>query len=183
MEMFTLDIGYRPLGRIWSCRHLLPLRHAETEGWYASCVVGDANDRQGWARAVGFERLRKIEGLRQELASVTAPLVERLWRWKRRQLALLEAGRDATSETSRLRLATDRVVARVDLLLRQRAALLEELHLPAEACHALIRLALDRLVTQRSSDPQLDVPDEVLARFPADMRLFFRPPGATKLSR
>ena|GEM_PF-2716884 len=48
MEMMTLDIGFRPLGRMWSCRHLVPQRHSSDHRWYASCVVGSAEDRTNW---------------------------------------------------------------------------------------------------------------------------------------
>jgi hypothetical protein len=175
MEMITLDIGFRPLGRLWTCRHLHALRHEEDERWYASCVVGDARDRQHWADALGHERLRKIEELRQDMAAVTAPFVEELWRHKRRQLELIAAGEDAKAETSWLHAATDRLAATIDVLLRQHTTLLSEIHLPEDACRELIRVALNRLVTQQAVDFQLDVPEVVLARFPSDMRLFFRP--------
>jgi DNA-binding CsgD family transcriptional regulator len=175
MEMMTLDLGYRPLGRMWTCRHLAPRQHAEDGRWYASCVVGSAEDRERWAETLGSERLRKIEALRQELTHVTAPFVEPLWHHKRRQLELISAGKDPALETRWLRAATGRLGSRIDALFRRRRALLEEIHLPEEACHELIRIALDRLVTQRSVDVQLEIPDEVLTRFPEDVRLFFRP--------
>ena len=175
MEMVTLDIGYRPLGRIWSCRQLHPRKHGDDDRWYASCVVGGAEDRIRWAGALGSDRLQKIETLRQELAQVTAPFVERLWRHKCRQLELITVGEDASSETTWLRAATERLAGRIDSLLRRRRALLEDIHLPEDACQKLIRTALDRLVTQPSVDFQLDVSDEVLALFPSDMQFFFRP--------
>jgi len=175
MEVMTLDIGYRPLGRLWTCRHLQPRRHAADDRWYASCVVGDADARQRWATTLGRERLLKIEALRQELTQVTAPFAEPLWRHKRRQLELMNEGRPADDESRWLQLTTRRLASRIDTLLARRRALLDEIHIPEDACRELIRVALDRLVTQPSIDVQIDVPDEVLARFPLDMRLFFRP--------
>jgi|GEM_PF-5381242 len=59
--------------------------------------------------------------------------------------------------------------------------MLEEIHLPEDACRELIRIALDRLVMQRSVDVQLEVPDEVLSRFPNDVRIFFRPQPSAPL--
>lgn len=175
MEMVALDLGYRPLGRLWTCRHLSPQRHAEDDRWYGSCVVGDADERERWAAALGHKRLQKLQALWQEMAAMTAPFVERLWRHKRQQLELIEAGKDASAETGQLRAMTRRMIVKLDALLEQRRGLLEELSLPEAACHELIQVALDRLVTQHTVDFQLEVPDEVLSRFSPEMRLFFRP--------
>ncbi|HYM96181.1 MAG TPA: helix-turn-helix transcriptional regulator [Candidatus Sulfotelmatobacter sp.] len=174
LEMVSLDISYRPLGRLWTCRHLAPKQEA-VDRWYASCHVGGADNRERWAAALGRERLQKIDTLQRELASVTASFLDPLWRHKRHQLELVAAGADATAQTERLQATTRRLARRIDILLRQHRALLDEVHLPEVACRELIRVALDRLVTQQSVDFQLDVPDEVLALFPPDMRLFFRP--------
>lgn len=175
MGMVTLDIGYRPLGRVWSCRHLRPQRHAADDRWYGSCIVGDVRDRERWAAAFGQDRLQKIEGLRQEMAAVTAPYAERLWQHKSRQLALIASGTDASPETRRLQSLTDRLALKLDALLRSRRDLLEEIQLPEAACRELIKVALDQLVSQQKADFQLSVPNEVLAKFPSEMRQFFRP--------
>lgn len=176
--MVTLDIGYRPLGRVWSCRHLHPKRHAADDRWYAACLVGDGDGRRRWAEALGKDRLKNIERIRQVLTEVSAPFLEQIWRHKRRQLELIEAGDDPSGETSWLRTATDRLASGIEALLRREAATLDAIHFPQDACNQLIRVALDRLVVQASVDFQLDVPDEVLDRFPPDLRLFFRPSAA-----
>ena len=106
---------------------------------------------------------------------MTAPYAERLWQYKSRQLALVASGADASSETRRLQSLTDRLARKLDALLRARRALLEEIQLPEVACRELIKVALDQLVSQQTADFQLSVPNEVLAKFPPEMRQFFRP--------
>ena len=60
-------------------------------------------------------------------------------------------------------------------MLRNRRAVLDELHLPLEACLRLVRLAIDQFVERGLSEADWEVPDEVLALFPDDVHSYFRP--------
>src|SRR5439155_771192 len=48
---------------------------------------------------------------------------------------------------------------------------------PLDAEHGLqlVRIAIDRFVEQGLSEPEWEVPDEVLTQFPDDIRSYFRP--------
>jgi len=63
-------------------------------------------------------------------------------------------------------------------LLQSRKAVLDELHLPLRAVLQLVRVAIDRFVEQGLTEPEWEVPDEVLTQFPDDIRSYFRPRDA-----
>jgi hypothetical protein len=63
-----------------------------------------------------------------------------------------------------------------------RKPVLDELHLPLDACLRLLGVAIDHFVQQGMSEAQWEVPDEVLALFPDDVQAYFRPRQATGAS-
>src|SRR5207237_7980589 len=57
-QMITLDISHRPLGAVWTCRHLESRLMPNTDyRWYGVCVIGDAEARRRCRQSVGPGRL------------------------------------------------------------------------------------------------------------------------------
>lgn len=169
----TLDLSAQPVDLIRSCRHLevraLPSRPGRP---YAACVLGGADERERWVRTIGAERLRKIGILRQELTSITLPMVQELWALKQRRGGPDPAGRESAR-------AMDAVAARfleaVRAFLEEHRRTLIELELPADACLELIRLWLDHFVRHPDAETRWQVPADVMESFRPEIRLFLTP--------
>src|SRR5438132_5288422 len=85
-QMITLDISHRPLGAVWTCRHLESRLMPNTDyRWYGVCVIGDAEARRRWSQSVGPGRLHEISQLRQEVSALSGPYVQRLIELKAEQ--------------------------------------------------------------------------------------------------
>jgi hypothetical protein len=83
------------------------------------------------------------------------------------------------AHTRRIQGVVDDFMTKMTALLRERKAVLDELHLPLEACIRLLAIAIDRFVQQGLTESEWEVPDEVLLLFPDDVRAYFRPRHAT----
>ena len=191
-QMIPLDISHRPLGSVWTCRHLESRLMPNTDyRWYGACVIGDADARRQWSKAIGPVRLHEISQVRQEVSALSAPYIQRLMELKAAQQSAKDdlqgaqagAGSVTAAEAQqRVRASSRQIEAVVDEfmtdmtgLLQARKAVLEELHLPLRACLQLVRIAIDRFVEQGLEEPDWEVPDEVLQLFPDDIRSYFRP--------
>jgi DNA-binding CsgD family transcriptional regulator len=174
-QMVTLDLSHRPLGSIMTCRHLESRLMPNTNyRWYGACVLGDAEARRRWSNAVGVDRLHDISTLRQEVSSLSMPYVQQLLELKNGP-----PGDNPLAHTRQIQGVVDEFMTRMTALLRERKPVLDELHLPLEACVRLLGIAIDRFVKQGMTEEQWEVPDEVLTLFPDDVRAYFRPRQAT----
>ena len=174
-QMVTLDLSHRPLGSVITCRHLEGRLMPNTNyRWYGTCVLGDAEARRRWSNAVGIDRLHDISTLRQEVSALSMPYVQQLI-----ELKNAPAGDNPVAHTRQLQGVVDEFMTKMTALLRERKAVLDELHLPLDACVRLLGIAIDRFVQQGLSEEQWEVPDEVLTLFPDDVRAYFRPRQAT----
>lgn len=187
-QMVSLDISHRPLGAILTCRHLESRLLPRTDyRWYGACVIGDAEARRRWSDAVGSTRLHDISALRQEVSALSAPFVQRIF--ELRTGADRAAGPTPAAVTRQMESVADQFMTEIRGLLRKRQDVLNELHMPLEACLRLVRIAIDRFVDQGLSETEWEVPDEVLALFPSDVQAYFRPrtladsPGPPPASR
>jgi hypothetical protein len=86
---------------------------------------------------------------------------------------------DPLAHTQRLQSVVDDFMTKVTALLRERQAMLDQLHLPMDACVRLLAMAIDRVVQHGISETEWEVPDETLALFPDDIQAYFRPRQAT----
>jgi hypothetical protein len=102
------------------------------------------------------------------------PYVQQLIDLKNAQI-----GDDPVAHTRRMQAVVDEFMGKVTALLRERKALLDQLHFPLEACVRLLGLAIDRVVQQGMTGAEWEVPDELLILFPDDVRAYFRPRQAT----
>jgi len=169
-QMVTLDISHRPLGAVWTCRHLESRLMPNTDyRWYGACAIGDAEARRRWSAAIGADRLYEISQLRQEVSAVSGPYIQRLIELKRAEQS------EARPGVGQMQGVVDEFMTEMMRLLQSRKAVLDELHLPLRAVLQLVRVAIDRFVEQGLSEPEWEVPDEVLTQFPDDIRSYFRP--------
>jgi hypothetical protein len=172
--MVTLDLSHRPLGSVITCRHLESRLMPNTNyRWYGACLLGDAEARHRWSNAVGADRLRAISTLRQEVSALSVPYVQQLLDMKNAPIE------DPLAHTRQLQGMVDDFMTKVTALLRERQAMLDQLHLPLDACVRLLALAIDRVVQHGTSETEWEVPDEILALFPDDIQAYFRPRQAT----
>lgn len=187
-QMITLDISHRPLGAVWTCRHLESRLMPNTDyRWYGVCVIGDAEARRLWSQSVGPGRLYEISQVRQEVSALSGPYIQRLMELKTAQQAAPERGGSVSVADAQQRAraishqingVVDEFMTDIAHLLQERKAVLDQLHLPLRACLQLIRIAIDRFVQQGLTEPEWEVPDEVLTLFPDDIRSYFRPSRA-----
>ena len=92
-QMITLDISHRPLGAVWTCRHLESRLMPNTDyRWYGACAIGDAEARRHWSQSVGPGRLYEISQVRQEVSALSGPYIQRLIELKAAQQAAPERG-------------------------------------------------------------------------------------------
>jgi DNA-binding CsgD family transcriptional regulator len=174
-QMVTLDISHRPLGSVLTCRHLESRLMANTNyRWYGACVLGDAEARRRWSNAVGVDRLQDISALRQEVSALSMPYVQRLI-----ELKGTPVRDNPLAHARQLQGVVDEFITKMSALLRDRKPVLDELHLPLEACIRLLGIAIDRFAKQGLTESEWEVPDEVLVLFPDDVRAYFRPRQAT----
>jgi len=177
-QMVTLDLSARPLGVVITCRHLEGRLMANTNyRWYGACVLGDAEARRRWSNAVGIDRLRDISALRQEVSALSMHYVQQLL-----DLKNVPIGDNPLGHTRQLQGVVDEFITKMTALLRERKAVLDELHLPLDACVRLLGIAIERFVPQGISEAEREVPDEALMLFPDDVRAYFRPRQATGAS-
>ena len=167
-QMITLDISHRPLGAVWTCRHLESRLMPNTDyRWYGACAIGDAEARRHWSQSVGPGRLYEISQVRQEVSALSGPYIQRL-------IELKSAEQQEASQ-GQMQGVVDEFMTEMMRLLHSRKTVLDELHLPLRAVLQLVRVAIDRFVEQGLSEPEWEVPDEVLTQFPDDIRSYFRP--------
>src|ERR1700737_2854176 len=93
---------------------------------------------------------------------------------------------DAGPATIELRRLSDEMTAELDQFLRKRSTAFDDIDMPIDAARKLIQVAIDRFIdTKYASEISFEVPDDILQRFPAPVRAFFRPeasggPGANR---
>ena len=173
----TLDISHRPLGSVLTCRHLVSRLVPNTDfRWYGACVIGDVEARRRWSESVGSQRLREISHLREEVSARSAPYVQRIQELRSAETTGSLRKAAVAHEIDQLAAG---LIADLRILLQDRQELLEQLHLPLEACLRLIRVAIDRFVQGGGQETEWEVPDEVLALFPPEIQSYFRPSVAT----
>jgi DNA-binding CsgD family transcriptional regulator len=179
-QMITLDISHRPLGAVWTCRHLESRLMPNTDyRWYGGCAIGDAAARRRWSAAVGADRLYEIGQLRQQVSALSAPYVQRLI--ELRTALQTATGDEAARQISRqIQGVVDEFMTDMTRLLESRKAVIDELHLPLRALQLLVRTAIDRFVDRGFAEPEWEVPDDVLSLFPEDIRSYFRPRQAAE---
>jgi DNA-binding CsgD family transcriptional regulator len=184
MEIVSLSISLQPLGRIWGCRHMAARQRFEPgDGWYAACLIGDAESRQRWAGSLGRNRLRKIGALQHQIEAASHPLIDRLWSAKNRQLQASSLGGDDAGPRPEMQALAAQLQEHLASVLEEHKEDLDAVHLPVKACMRLIRDSLDRLIDDPLPAGDWRVSDETLAMFPEDVRALLKPSSPREASR
>ena len=171
-----LDLKYRPLPPVWTCSHLdIERRPGRERGYYGRCTLGSAENRLRWVEEVNAARLERLRSLNRELAAVLEGAAREFWGMKGRQLQALRGGEDPTESTRALEMAAGRLQEVADRFLEDRADELEAVHLPLDVTRDVIRAALDAMLTQETTETRFRITDEMLERFPAEVRALLRP--------
>jgi hypothetical protein len=178
-QFIPLDTLYQPLEPVLTCRHLQTRALPQRYRWYAACGLGDSEGRRRWVRDLGPIRLERIRVLQREMAEVMSPYTPQLWTLKGRQLRAVRDSTDPAPITAQLRGVATQATEALDAFLAGHPEAMAEIELPMDAARKLIQLAIDRFIEpQLSSEISIEVPDEILDRFPESVRIFFRPPAA-----
>jgi hypothetical protein len=177
-QFIPLDTMYQPLAPVLTCRHLETRAMTERHRWYAACALGDAEARRHWVHEVGEARLARIRAVQRELGAAIAPYITRLWELKGHQLLALRDGEDPEPATRELRRLGARMTEECSTFLKGHSHALAAIEMPADATMQLVRAAVDRFVdTHFATEVTLEVPEDLLKRFPEPVQSFFRPPN------
>jgi hypothetical protein len=176
-QFIPLDTLYQPLDPVLTCRHLETRAMTQRHRWYAACALGNAEARSRWVRQVGAVRLDRIRAVQRELGSAIAPYTTRLWKLKGQQLVALRDGKDPEPATAELRRLAGQMSEEVSRFVKGHRDALAGIDMPVDATMQLVRAAVDRFVdTHFATEVTLEVPDDLLKRFPEPVQSFFRPP-------
>lgn len=174
-----LDLQYRPLRPSRTCRFLTVGEVRDFPGtFYGRCALGDAEARSNLLSRLDRERLAQLQTLRLELANLARAFVEELWQLKGEQLRVENLGQPGDSHASEqaLQSLSNRFLRQTEAFLEEHDDSLRELGLPVDAVLQATAIALDAFVQQRTAEEtQFELPDEVLERFPSDVRELVRP--------
>jgi hypothetical protein len=111
------------------------------------------------------------------LGGAIAPFMTRLWELKGQQLLALRDGKDPEPAAGELRRLGTQVTEEVSSFVKGHTQALAAIEMPADATMQLVRAAVDRFVdTHFATEVSLEVPDDLLKRFPEPVQSFFRPP-------
>ena len=179
-RLVPLDSRHRPLRPERTCVHL-EVGSSRAGRFYARCAAGTAADRALWADPERERALSDAEAITVAMEGRTAPLVDRLWAAKGRQLRAIE-DHDG--------LARDRAVAEqqavvadfmgeIEVVLVEQRDRLDRLKLPLGTTLEFLRTLLDQFVTQSNADTPT-IPDEWVERFPEQAWWLLRPRAATR---
>ena len=176
-QFIPLDTPYQPLDPVLTCRHLETRAMTQRHRWYAACALGDAEARRRWVHEVGAVRLERIRAVQRELGASIAPYTTRLWELKGQQLLALHDGKDPGPATRELRRLGTLMTEEVSSFVKGHSQELAAIEMPPDATMQLVRAAVDRFVdTHFATEVTLEVPDDLLKRFPEPVQSFFRPP-------
>ncbi|MGH7904820.1 MAG: hypothetical protein ACREPA_11955, partial [Candidatus Dormibacteraceae bacterium] len=147
-------------------------------GFYGRCALGDAEARARWVAEVKTSRIKAVRRLSRELATALGPLGRRFWEAKGSQLKALSEGDDPTAPTRALDSAAAELQAAVEAFLEEHTQALNEIGMPLAATSQLVRSAVDTMLAQRSTESSFQITDDMLERFPPELRAFLRPRSA-----
>jgi hypothetical protein len=175
-HFIPIDISYRPLPPVLTCRHLATRQlNYRKGGWYAACEIGDEQARRRWVAEVDPSWLSDVAQLRRQMEVINRPFIERIWAAKAVQLAAERQGRPVQAATEALQQMADAFLAESGSFLMTHRQELEHLELPADAILLLLRRSLTTFVALDGAQPRWEVPDDLLKEFPERVRVFFRP--------
>jgi hypothetical protein len=177
VRFIPLSSDDRPLSPVRTCRNLLSRAVPGHPGrWYPACRLGDAAGRRAWVEAVEPRRLEAIGLLRAEMAEINAQFIEQLWLLKGEQLEVRRNHRESAALDRRMQDIGEGLIRQTAAFLQHRLQILADVDVTPEAIVFLLEQSIAQLIARSSGEVRWEIPEEWLARFPPQVRLFFRPP-------
>jgi len=175
----ALDLQYRPLPPVWTCNHLKMRRGAGGGGFYGGCALGDRGARAASAEALKSDRVAFMKRIRAESVALSTPFLQELWRLKGRELVATRRGeREAAALIERqLKEVGERFNVAVDVHFASYAGAGTEVGIEVAALAEMSRSYVAYMIGTATTVNNWTVPDEVLARFPEDVRRLLRAEG------
>lgn len=171
-EFIALDMHYRPLRAVRTCHHLVRgTVHGGGPRAYARCLLGTAEDRARWVERVRPERLQVVAEVGAQLREAVRPHIQAMWEAK----GALLAGSVDPGTRARLEVEIDAVIADCDRLIDRNQARLAEVGLPAAPVKELVRRALTDWRQSSERVYRLELSEEILSWFPAEVRELLQP--------
>jgi hypothetical protein len=100
-----------------------------------------------------------------------------LWELKGQQLLALRDAKDPEPATNELRRLGGQMTEELSSFVKGHSQALAAIDMPADATMQLVRAAVGRFVdTHFATEVTLEVPDDLLKRFPEPVQSFVRPP-------
>jgi hypothetical protein len=175
----ALDLQYRPLAPVWTCSHLTMRRGATAGGFYGCCSLGSATERVAYAASLESERVALMRRIRAESVAISTPLLQELWALKGSEMIATKRGdHEAAAATARqLRRLGERFNAALDAHFEAYADEVGQLGMDAAVLVLISKSYVDYMIATGTTVNSWSVPDELLARFPEDVRRLLRPDG------
>lgn len=171
-EFVGLDMQFKPLAPVLTCQHLVRGTIDGTEARaYGRCVLGPSEARARWLDRVDPKTLQVIDSFGRDLREMLRPHIQAVWKAKGDVLR----GDGSRAAAGRLDQAVSAVIADCDRMFEQNEAMLAEVGLPLEPIKELIRVALDDWRHSSSRVYTFEISDDMLSRFPAEVRELLRP--------
>lgn len=176
----ALDLQYRPLPPVWTCNHLKLRRGASGGGFYACCALGDAADRDAYATSLESESVIFMKRIRSESVTLSTPLLQELWTLKGREMMGTRRGDHGAAATTerQLKEVGARFNAAVDAHFQTYADEGRRLGLDMAALAEMSKSYIEYMIASGSTINTWSVPDQLLARFPEEVRRLLRADGA-----
>jgi hypothetical protein len=172
----AIDLHYQPSAAVTSCAHLMVGEVVERPGaFYPRCRLGAAADRVAWVQRVSEERLAGLRRLSAEYREWSRSRMAPLWELKGRLLEARHRGDAAAARAvgHELEARADELLQNAEAFVDERREVCEALGLSPEPLKDLIRLAITDWAWASGMTSGYQIPDELLARFPEPIRLFF----------
>lgn len=175
MSFVGVDMDYRLLRPVLGCRHL-EAAVADLGRFYGRCRLGNPRSRSEWLASVGATHLAELRAVATDYRHWVASRMPELWNLKSRWLAARRAGESdaATAHAERLHAGVELLIADAVEWVNSRSERLEKAGLSIEPVVELLVQATRHWAETDSAGPGYRVPEELLARFPAPVRLFIQ---------
>ena len=175
----ALDVNYRPLPPVWTCRHLDTRRSGQPpHGFYAHCALGDVVARVRWVEKAGQERFDRMRRLERETIEFELPYLVKLEALKGRELMPAYVSGKPGVEQIRGEMLQLKAQMLRDLrsVLERQAPELAELGVTVEDALQLTEGWLDYLIARPSTVIESwDLPPNQLDRVPDELRALMSP--------
>lgn len=177
----ALDLQYRTLPPVWTCNHLKLRRGVSGGGFYAACALGEAPDRIAYAESLASDRVEFMRKTRAESVGFSTPLLQELWTLKGREMAATKRGDHAAMAAiaAQMKDLHNRFTQAVDAHIKPFEEEGAALGIDIEAVAAMSKAYVTYMIASNSTINNWSIPDDLLARFPDDVKKWLRADGTS----